>query len=87
MGQIVRALSEIVAVSGDSSPGIVVEFDLNTVTVDLGSVPFDEVLDFRRQNIAAHKRYMLSVRKFAMELSLMPDEERKSATAPSIIDV
>ena len=40
-------------------------------------MPFDEVLDFRKQNLAAHKRYMLSVRKFAMELSSMPEDEQK----------
>ena len=33
----------------EPSGGNVIEFDLNTVTVDLGAVPFDEVLDFRQQ--------------------------------------
>ena len=47
------------------------------MTVDLGPVPFDEVLDFRRQNLEAHKRYMLSVRRFALALSRMPEEERQ----------
>ena len=51
-----------------------VDFDLTTVTVDLASVPLDEVLDFRQQNLEAHKRYMMSVRKFAMALSHMPEE-------------
>ena len=57
-----------------------IEFDLNTVSVDLGAVPFDEVLDFRQQNLDAHKRYMLSVRQFAMELSQMSGEEREVAS-------
>ena len=35
------------------------------------------MLDFRRQNLEAHKRYMLSVRKFAMALSRMSEEERR----------
>jgi hypothetical protein len=79
MGHMVRALTELVGVQTDPTEGSVVEFDLNTVTVDLGPIPFDEVLDFRQQNLAAHKRYMLSVRKFAMELSRMPEAERKVA--------
>jgi hypothetical protein len=79
MGNLVRALSELLGAKMKPSEGSVVEFDLNTVTVDLGPIPFDEVLDFRQQNLVAHKRYMLSVRKFAMELSRMPEEEQKVA--------
>jgi hypothetical protein len=79
MSNMVRALIELVAVKTDPSAGGVVEFDLNTVTVDLGPVPIDEALDYRKQNLDAHKRYMLSVRKFAMELSRMPEEERRIA--------
>jgi hypothetical protein len=78
-GNLVRALSELLSLKVAPSEGSVVEFDLNTVTVDLGPIPFDEVLDFRRKNLDAHKHYMLSVRKFAMELSRMPEEERKVA--------
>ena len=79
MGNMVRALSELLSLKIEPSSGNVIEFDLNTVTVDLGAVPFDEVLDFRKQNLDAHKRYMLSVRKFAMELSRMPEGEQKVA--------
>ena len=77
--RLVQALSELMAVRVVPSAGHVIEFDLNTVTVDLGAVPMDEVLDFRAQNLEAHKRYMLSVRKFAMELSRMPEEEQRVA--------
>ena len=77
MGQMVAALSEFLSQGIEPSSGSVVEFDLNTVTVDLAPVPFDEVLDFRRQNLESHKRYMLSVRKFALALSRMPEEERQ----------
>ena len=77
LGQMVAALSEFLSQGIEPSCGSVVEFDLNTVTVDLASVPFDEVLDFRSQNLGAHKRYMLSVRSFAMALSRMPEEERQ----------
>ena len=79
MGNMVRALSELLSLKIEPSSGSVVEFDLNAVTVDLAAVPFDEVLDFRKQNLEAHKRYMLSVRKFAMELSRMPEDEQEVA--------
>jgi hypothetical protein len=79
MTNMVRALTELVGAKTDPSIGSVVEFDLSTVTVDLGSVPIDEALDFRKQNLDAHKHYMLSVREFAMELSPMPEAERQVA--------
>ncbi len=79
MTNMVRALSELMAVKPGPSSGHVIEFDLNTVTVDLGPFPIDEVLDFRAQNLKAHRRYSLSVRKFAMEVSCMPEEEQKVA--------
>ena len=79
VGGMVSALAELLALEVKPSQGSVVEFDLNTVTVDLAAVPFDEVLDFRKQNLEAHRRYMLSVRKFAMELSRMPEEEQRVA--------
>jgi hypothetical protein len=79
VGNLVRALSELLSLKVNPSDGSVVEFDLNTVTVDLGPFPFDEVLAFRRENVDAHKHYTLSVRKFAMELSRMPEEERRVA--------
>jgi hypothetical protein len=78
-GRLIEALSEVLSVKTEPSAGSVIEFDLNTVTVDLGSVPLDEALDFREQNLKAHKHYALSVRRFAMELSRMSEEERRVA--------
>jgi hypothetical protein len=75
MGALVKALSELLGAKTNPAEGSVIEFDLNTVTVDLGSVPFDEVLDFRQQNLKAHMAYMLSIRKFAFELSRMSPAE------------
>jgi hypothetical protein len=77
--KMVQALSELMTANIAPSVGRVVEFDLNAVTVDLGPFPIDEVLDFRKQNLDAHRRYSLSVRKFAMELSRMSEEEQKEA--------
>ena len=56
----------------------VVSFDMNRVGVNLNRVPMDEVLDFRKENYGKHRDYILSVRKFARELSLMPLDEREA---------
>jgi hypothetical protein len=79
MGGLVMALSELLGAKTNPSEGGVIEFDLNTVTVDLGPIPFDEVLAFRQQNLQAHRDYMLSVRKFAFELSRMSQAEQAVA--------
>ena len=55
--QVVGALNEIIS-SPDShslSVGDIVSFDITKVGVDLGPVPIDEVLDFRRQNYRQHR--------------------------------
>jgi hypothetical protein len=39
MGALVKALSELLGANSDPAEGSVIEFDLNTVTLDLGSVP------------------------------------------------
>ena len=79
LGSMVKALSELLSLTSSPSSGHVIEFDLNTVTVDVGAIPLNEVLDFREQNLEAHRRYMLSVRKFVMELSRMPEQEQEIA--------
>lgn len=78
---IVRALSEVLSLPQLPSVGGVVAFDLQSVTVDLSSVPIDEVLDFRKSNLGAHRRYVRSARQFARQLSLMSDKERAASFA------
>jgi len=48
--QLVTVLSEILRQPEASSPtvGDIVSFDMDKIGVDLGPVPMDEVLDFRR---------------------------------------
>jgi hypothetical protein len=77
--QIVRALTEVLGLPILPSSGHVVAFDLQTVSVDLNAVPLDEVLSFRAENLAAHRKYARSARQFARELSLMPDAEREAS--------
>ncbi len=76
----VEALKELISIENSPAPSIgdIVSFDMSMVGVDLAGVPMDEVLDFRRQNYSQHRRYSLSVRNFARELSLMPLEERET---------
>lgn len=77
---LVDALNEVISNTDTSSPSIgdIVSFDMAMVGVDLGSVPMEEILDFRQQNYSQHRDYSLLVRKFARELSLMPSEERQA---------
>ena len=77
---LVDALNDVFLYPDAPSPslGDIVSFDMAMVGVDLGSVPIDEILDFRRQNYSQHRDYSLLVRKFARELSLMPPEERQA---------
>jgi hypothetical protein len=79
--ELVHALGELLSVQPQASPGSVIEFDIAAVSVNLGPVPLDEVLGFRRENLAAHKLYSVSVRKFANELSHMDARERDDAFA------
>jgi hypothetical protein len=77
--RIVRALTEFLNLPAAPSAGHVVAFDLQSVSVDLSTVPLDEVLGFRAEHRQEHRRYVRSVREFARELSLMPEEERNRA--------
>jgi len=75
----VAALSEMLSHKVIPTTGSVIAFDMSTVSVDVGSVPIDEVLSYRKENLAAYRRYSLSVRRFAQELSKMSDTERVDA--------
>lgn len=76
---IVAALGELLSHRVIPTTGSVVAFDMSTVSVDVGSFPIDEVLDFRQENLVAYRRYTLSARRFAQELSKMNDQERADA--------
>lgn len=51
------------------SRGRVVDFDLETVSIDLEAVPLDEVLSFRAEYREEHRSYMANLRTFCRELS------------------
>lgn len=75
---VVNALGEILKPEFSSpAAGDIVSFDMTEVGVDLGKVPIDEILDFRKQNYRQHRNYIQSVRDFARELSGIPEGERE----------
>lgn len=79
--EIVDALKELLSLPETPSAGHVVAADLKLVGVDLGPVPIDEVLSFRRQHLDQHKAYVRSVRRFVRDLSVLGDRDRVAALA------
>ena len=79
--ELVNALTELMT-SGQRphqpTNADVISFDVATVGVDMSRVPLDELLDYRQQNYAKHRDYILMVRQFARDLSAMDAEERKA---------
>lgn len=68
--------------------GHVVSFDMKELGVDLSSVPIDEVLSFRVENQIAYREYLLEVRRFVRELSVMQDgAERQLALIQRGIEI
>ncbi len=75
--RVVRALTELLDLPSIPSSGNVVEFDLQSVSVDLTKMPLDEILDFRAQHGKEHRAYARSAKLFAEELSRLPVNERE----------
>jgi hypothetical protein len=69
------------------SRGHVVGMDLEVVGIDLETIPLDDVLAYRRENADAHRRYMRNLRSFALDLSLMEEEDRRRALADRRADL
>ena len=58
------------------SAGHVVGVDLEAVGVDLSSVPLDDVLAFREENIGPYRRYARDVREFITRLGPLDPDDR-----------
>ena len=69
-------MAEILELPATPSAGRVVAFDLERVDVDLRSVPIDEVLSLRQDYSEQHRQHARSVRKFVLDPSMLPEEER-----------
>jgi hypothetical protein len=61
--------------------GHVVEADLRQVTLDLSSIPLDDVLDFRRIHGAAYRAYARDLRHFVRDMSILDEQARAQAMA------
>ena len=73
---IVEALSRPGMPSCDS----VIKLDLEPVSLDLSSVPLEDVLQLREEHGKAHREYMRNLRGFVVELSQIEDpKQRESA--------
>lgn len=79
--EILDALKELLSLPVTPAAGHVVAADLKVVGVDLGPVPIDEVLSFRREHLDHHKAYARSVRRFVRELGLLGEKDRVAAQA------
>lgn len=79
--EIIGALKELLSLPNTPSAGHVVASDLEFVGVDLGPVPIDEVLGFRREHLDRHRAYARGVRGFVRELSLLGGEDQTAALA------
>lgn len=75
--RLIKALSEILSIPNTPSAGQVVSLDIETVGIDLSSIPIDEVLGFRKDHYALHRSYAREVRRFVRYLSVMPIEDRE----------
>ena len=77
--KVVDGLHALLSLPTVPSSGHVVSLDLQTVGADLGPVPIDEVLSFRREHLAEHRAYARAIRRFVEQLSLLPERSRAKA--------
>ncbi len=71
-------LIQVLSLPASRSAGHVVTLDLETVGVNLATVPLEEVLEFREQHGPAYKAYARNVRHLIAELGLLAPDERES---------
>jgi hypothetical protein len=74
--EIQAALQELLNLPQTPSAGNVIASDLEVVSVDLGPVPIEDVLAFRKEHLREYKEYMRNLQKFVRDLSSLPSEER-----------
>jgi hypothetical protein len=58
-----------------------VSLDVETIGVDLASVPIDEILDFRRQHLGEYRRYAANIKTVHQMLARMPEADRAAVLA------
>jgi hypothetical protein len=75
--QVIADLIETLAWAPMPSSGHVVALNLEVVSLNLASVPLDEILDFRQQHGADYRAYARNVRQLLAELALLAPNERR----------
>lgn len=74
-----RALLDTLGLPTMPTAPNLVAVDLEQVSLDLGPVPLDEVLDFRDQHGAEHRAYARDLRQFVRHAADLPEAEREQA--------
>lgn len=85
--EVQAALQELLNLPETPSAGHVIASDLEVVSVDLGAVPIDDVLAFRREHHREYKEYMRNLRKFVRELSPLSADERGKARQERVEEI
>jgi len=76
-----RALLDTLDLPALPTAGHVVSLDIEQVTLDLATIPLDEVLDFRRQHGAEHRAYARDLRHFVRDLAALDQPGRDQAVS------
>ncbi len=85
--RVAEALREFLSLPAMPSAGNVVATDLETVGVDLGAVPIDEILSYRTEHGDAYRVYARTIRKFVRDVSLLPANDRTAALGDRIEEI
>lgn len=82
--ELINTLSSVLRLSSVPTEGDLVRLDLQEVSLDLSSVPLDEVLEFRRDHGVAHRAYMRTLRRDLYELRKLEGNELAQAVADRV---
>jgi hypothetical protein len=72
----IAALRATLSLASMPSAGHIVGLDLESVALDLSTVPLDDVLEFRELNGAEYREYARDLRRTIALLSPLPPDER-----------
>ena len=77
-GEPVQALLSLLNIPQMPTRGDVVTMDLEAVTLNLESVPLDDVLQFRTEHGADYRAYARDLHKILIEISILPADARST---------
>lgn len=76
--QIQSALGDLIGTVSPAGPADVIAVDLEFVAPDLGAVPMDELLDFRKRHASEYRAYARDLRTVVRDLRSADPGERES---------